>query len=83
MGPSIYVVLIVLFVIEKIIHTGLNAFDIQTLVIETLPLALAAMAQASVVLVGGVDLSIGTMMALVNVVAARWMVNADCQASNV
>ncbi|MGI8826545.1 MAG: ABC transporter permease [Chloroflexota bacterium] len=76
-GSSIYGVLIVLIVIEKLIHSGLNAFDIQTLVIETMPLALAAMAQASVVLVGGIDLSIGTMMALVNVIAARWMVNAD------
>jgi ribose transport system permease protein len=76
---SIYGVLIVLFVIEKIIHPGLNSFDIQTLVIETMPLALAAMAQASVVLVGGIDLSIGNMMALVNVVAARWMVNADAK----
>jgi ribose transport system permease protein len=78
-GLSIYGVLIVLFIIEKSIHPGLNAFDIQTLVIETMPLALAAMAQASVVLIGGVDLSIGTMMALVNVVAARWMVNADAK----
>ena len=78
-GLSIYAILIVLFVIEKIIHPGLNSFDAQTLVIETLPLALAAMAQASVVLVGGIDLSIGTMMALVNVVAARWMVNADAK----
>lgn len=78
-GLSIYGVLLVLFVVEKVIHPGLNAFDIQTLVIETMPLALAAMAQASVVLIGGVDLSIGTMMALVNVVAARWMVNADAK----
>ena len=76
---SIYGILIVLFIIEKAIHPGLNSFDIQTLVIETMPLALAAMAQASVVLIGGVDLSIGTMMALVNVVAARWMVNADAK----
>lgn len=76
-GVSIYGVLLGLFTIEKIIHPELNAFDIQTLVIETMPLALAAMAQASVVLIGGIDLSIGTMMALVNVVAARWMVNAD------
>jgi ribose transport system permease protein len=82
-GLSIYGVLIVLFILEKLIHPGLNAFDIQTLVIETMPLALAAMAQASVVLVGGIDLSIGTMMALVNVVAARWMVNADARQATI
>lgn len=74
---SIYGVLLALLLLEKLIHRDLNSFDFQTLVIETLPLALAAMAQASVVLVGGIDLSIGTMMALVNVVAARWMVHAD------
>lgn len=73
----IYGVLVVLVIVEKIIHPGLDSFDVQTLVIETMPLALAAMAQAAVVLVGGIDLSIGTMMALVSVVAARWMVNAD------
>jgi ribose transport system permease protein len=76
-GLSIYGVLIVLFIVEKLVHPGLNSFDILTLVIETMPLALAAMAQASVVLVGGIDLSIGTMMALANVTAARWMVHAD------
>ncbi|GAC1515199.1 MAG: ABC transporter permease [Chloroflexota bacterium] len=76
-GLSIYSVLVLLVIIEKIIHPSLDSFDLQTLVIETMPLALAAMAQASVVLVGGIDLSIGTLMALVSVVAARWMVHAD------
>jgi ribose transport system permease protein len=76
-GSSVYGILIALLIVEKIVHPDLNSFDIQTLVIVSMPLALAAMAQASVVLVGGIDLSIGTMMALVNVVAARWMVNAD------
>jgi ribose transport system permease protein len=64
-------------VVEKIVHPGLNSFDMQNLVIVSMPLALAAMAQAVVVLVGGIDLSIGTMMALVNVVAATAMVNSD------
>jgi ribose transport system permease protein len=73
----IYGVLVLLLVVEKIVHPGLNSFDMQNLVIVSMPLALAAMAQAVVVLVGGIDLSIGTMMALVNVVAATAMVNSD------
>ncbi len=80
-GLSIYGILIALLIVEKIVHPTLNAFDVQTLVIETMPLALAAMAQSSVVLVGGIDLSIGNMMALVNVVGASWMVNADFKQS--
>src|ERR1035441_6433996 len=38
-----------------------------------MPLALAAVAQAIVVIAGGIDLSIGSMMALINVVAAVLM----------
>ena len=43
---------------------------IQGLAISVLPLALAAVAQAIVVISGGIDLSIGSMMALTSVVAA-------------
>ncbi len=46
---------------------------VQGLAISVLPLALAAVAQAIVVIAGGLDLSIGSMMALVNVVAAVLM----------
>jgi ribose transport system permease protein len=74
---GIYGVLVAMLVAEKIIHPSLAWFDIETLVIAALPLALAAMAQTAVVLVGGIDLSIGPMMALVNVVAATAMVHSD------
>jgi ribose transport system permease protein len=43
---------------------------IQGLGISVLPLALAAVAQAIVVIAGGIDLSIGAMMALTSVVSA-------------
>jgi ribose transport system permease protein len=76
---GIYGVLGLLLVVEKLVHPNLNSFDMQNLVIVSMPLALAAMAQASVVLVGGIDLSIGTMMALVNVIAANAMVNSSFQ----
>jgi ribose transport system permease protein len=74
---GIYGVLILLLIVEKIVHPNLNSFDVENLVITAMPLALAAMAQTAVVLVGGIDLSIGQMMAFVNVVAATAMVNSD------
>ena len=46
---------------------------IQGLAVSVLPLALAAVAQAVVVISGGIDLSIGSMMALTSVVAASQM----------
>ena len=46
---------------------------IQGLAVSVLPLALASVAQAIVVISGGIDLSIGSMMALTSVVAASQM----------
>ena len=46
---------------------------IQGLAISVLPLALATVGQAIVVISGGIDLSIGSMMALTSVVAASLM----------
>jgi ribose transport system permease protein len=50
-------------------------FDVQSLVIDALPLCFAACGQAIVILSGGIDLSVGSMMSLVNVVAAKEMVH--------
>jgi ribose transport system permease protein len=49
-------------------------FDVQSVAIDSLPLAFAACGQAIAIISGGIDLSIGSLMSLVNVVAARWMV---------
>lgn len=61
------------------IHPTYGPFEIQSLVVGSLPLAFAAVAQACVVLSGGIDLSIGAMMAVANVLAARYMQNHDFQ----
>lgn len=74
---GVYALLIALLVVEKTIHPTLNAYDMQSLVGGALPLALAAMAQAAVVLCGGIDLSVGAMMSLVNVVSALFMASAN------
>lgn len=62
--------LALLLAFTKIIQPNYGAFGIQGLGISIMPLAFAAVAQAIVVIAGGIDLSIGSMMALTSVVAA-------------
>jgi ribose transport system permease protein len=50
-------------------------FDVRSLAIDTLPLAFVAMGQAIVIISGGIDLSVGSLMSLVNVLAAKYMVD--------
>ncbi len=58
------------------IHPDFGAFDVQSLALGALPLALAAAAQTVVVLSGGVDLSVGPLMAVANVLSASIMQHA-------
>jgi ribose transport system permease protein len=48
---------------------------VQSLAIDTLPLAFAACGQAIVIISGGIDLSIGSLMSLVNVASAKYMLH--------
>lgn len=65
--------LVALLVFTKLIQRNYGVSGIQGLAISVLPLAMAAVAQAIVVIAGGIDLSIGSLMALTNVVAAVLM----------
>ena len=65
--------LVLLFVFTRTIQPTYGVTGVQGLAISVLPLALAAAAQAVVVISGGIDLSIGPMMALTSVVAASRM----------
>jgi ribose transport system permease protein len=65
--------LVLLLVFTKLIQPSYGAPGVQGLAISVLPLAFAAVAQAIVVIAGGVDLSIGSMMALTSVVTATLM----------
>ncbi len=65
--------LCLLLVYTKLIQASYDASGVQGLAIGVLPLALAAVAQAVVVMSGGIDLSIGSMMALTSVVCATMM----------
>jgi ribose transport system permease protein len=62
-----------LLAFTKIIQPSYGVPGIQGLAISVLPLALAAVGQAIVVISGGIDLSIGSMMALTSVVSAVLM----------
>jgi ribose transport system permease protein len=65
--------LALLLIFTKLIQPSYGVTGVQGLAISVLPLALAAVAQAIVVMSGGIDLSIGSMMALINVVSAVLM----------
>jgi ribose transport system permease protein len=63
----------VLLAFTRMIQPTYGVTGVQGLAISVLPLALAAVAQAVIVIAGGIDLSIGAMMALTSVVSATLM----------
>src|SRR5215212_2621579 len=70
---SLIGILVVFFAITKLLAPGYGAPAIQGLAIQILPIAFAAVAQAIVVISGGIDLSVGSMMALASVTSAVLM----------
>jgi ribose transport system permease protein len=78
--PSVFgmpALLIASLAITVFVHPQFSDFDLQSLAMGALPLAFAAAAQTAVVISGGIDLSIGSMMAVANVLAASTMENAS------
>jgi ribose transport system permease protein len=74
---GVYILLLVLFVLYiAAAPIAFTSFDLNSIVMGALPLAFAAMAQAVIVISGGIDLSIGVMVAVINVTAARLMETA-------
>jgi ribose transport system permease protein len=74
---GVYVLLLLLIIayIWALAPVAFTSFDLKTIVIGALPLVFAAMAQAVIVISGGIDLSIGVMVAVINVLAASLMEN--------
>jgi ribose transport system permease protein len=70
---GLVVLLGAILLFTKIIQPSYGPTGIQGLAVSAAALALAAVAQAIVVISGGIDLSIGAMMAFTNVVAAQAM----------
>lgn len=65
--------LVALLLLTKFISPRYGASDLGFLAIAALPVALAAVGQAIAVISGGIDLSIGAVMALTSVTAASLM----------
>lgn len=70
---SLLGILALLLIFTKVIQPTFGIRAIQGLAISVLPLALASVAQAVVVIARGLDLSVGSMMALTSVVSAVLM----------
>lgn len=75
---GIYLVLLALIVYTWILNPR---YGLDTLAMAALPLAFAAAAQAVVVISGGIDLSVGAVMALTSVTAAVLMKDAGDEAA--
>ncbi len=67
----------VLLVVTRLIQPGYGGGDFGSLARAVLPYAFATAAQTVVVIAGGVDLSVASMMALTSVTAARMMDGAS------
>ncbi len=71
------VILALLFVATKLIQPSFGASGIESLARAALPFAFATVAQAVVVIAGGIDLSIASIMAVCSVTAAVLMEGAS------
>ncbi len=78
---GLWALLIALLVFTKLIRPTYGADGLVSLAIAALPVAFAAVAQAVVVISGGIDLSIGSTMALTSVTAAVLMKDASPEAA--
>ncbi|MGI9647232.1 MAG: ABC transporter permease [Acidimicrobiia bacterium] len=70
---SLMAILALLFTYTKIIQPSYGPNGIRGLAVSVLPLAFATVAQTYAVIARGIDLSVGSMMALTSVVAASAM----------
>ena len=74
---GLFALLAILFVVTVTIQPKYGAADFGSLVRAVLPYAFAVAAQAVVVIAGGIDLSVASMMALTSVIAAVMMNGAS------
>jgi ribose transport system permease protein len=72
-GVYILLALLILAYIWALAPVAFTSFDLKTIVLGGLPLAFAAMAQSVIIISGGIDLSLGVMVAVINVIAASLM----------
>ncbi len=70
---GLFILFVILFTLTRIIQPSYGAGDFGSLVRAVLPYAFAVAAQTVVVIAGGIDLSVASMMALTSVTAASMM----------
>jgi ribose transport system permease protein len=70
---GLFAILAILLLTTKLIQPSYGPNGVRGLAIGVLPIAFAAVAQTTAVLARGIDLSVGSMMALTSVVAAVLM----------
>jgi len=80
---GVWLLLLALAFYWRTVPAQWGSFDVQSLAIDALPLCFAAMAQAVIVISGGIDLSIGSLMSVVNVLAAKYMLEDATLATTV
>src|SRR5262245_51920176 len=74
----VYVVLGLMFAIGALVAPDFaTAFNLKSALAASVPLALVAIGQTFVVLTGGIDLSVGSIMSLTTVMAAIYMNGHD------
>ncbi|HUG46975.1 MAG TPA: ABC transporter permease [Candidatus Limnocylindria bacterium] len=78
---ALVLLLVALLVLTRLINPNYGPFNVTSLAMAALPVALAAVAQAIAVISGGIDLSIGSVMALTSVTAATLFVGASPELS--
>jgi ribose transport system permease protein len=78
---GLFALFAVLMIVTRIIQPGYGGGDFGSLARAALPYAFATAAQAVVVIGGGIDLSVASMMALTSVTAARAMQGASDEAA--
>jgi ribose transport system permease protein len=61
------------YVVYAVSHGQLSVFSVTSIFNNTMPLLIAAIGQTFVVLTGGIDLSVGSVISLTNSVAAVYM----------
>jgi ribose transport system permease protein len=72
-GVYLLLLLLIIGYIWALAPVAFTTFDLKTIVLGGLPLAFAAMAQSVIIISGGIDLSLGVMVAIINVSAASLM----------
>jgi len=72
---AVYGLLLVMLLYWRSLSKHWGTFDVQSLSTDALPLVFAAMAQAVVVISGGIDLSVGSLMSVISVLAAKYMIH--------